>query len=111
MPSTFSVRTTDSETLEFEGDLIVGQTASHQPQRNYPTNTELVQLFKETNGGYLLSISFKFEDMEPHRHEVYQGTSPQVIFESIEYPTDLTIEVFKSLQAEGLSDQSVQSAK
>ena len=100
MASTYSVQTADAETLEFEGDLIASDTSEHQPQRNYPINTELVQLFKKVDGEYLLSISFEFEGMEPHRREVIQGPSPQAIIDSIDYPTELTSEVFKSLNAE-----------
>lgn len=88
--NTYVVENGEGQKLTINGELLIEDAEEHQIEARTPINTETVQLFKTDEGKYLVYITFQFEGMFPHHHEVHLGETPDLILSTLEYPTDLT---------------------
>ncbi len=80
----------EKEQHTFVGKLLSEEFDEHQIERDTPINTETVRLYETQAGSYVLSLSYQFEGMDAHHHEVHLGETPSAILKSIAYPTDAT---------------------
>ena len=88
--STITVLGEKEQPHTFLGKLLLEEFDEHQIERDTPINTETVRLYQTQAGSYVLTLSFQFEGMDAHHHEVHVGDTPRGILASIKYPTDAT---------------------
>lgn len=92
-----TIHNESGEEISFDGELVAETEEEHVVERNHPTNTETVQLYKKMDGKFLLAITFQFDDMDPHHHESHEGDSPQAILKSLVYASQATQQLIESL--------------
>ncbi len=79
----------------FEGELLNELQDMHQIEIRTPWNTETVQLYRLDNGEHVYYQTFQFEEMDVHHREIRRGKNPASILETIDHPTDLTVELLE----------------
>jgi|GEM_PF-4040415 len=86
----YVVEDAEGKKLTITGELLIEDEEEHQIEVRTPINTETVQLFKTDDAKYVVYITFQFEGMYPHHHELHEGETPDSILASLDYPTELT---------------------